>query len=142
MQRAQVAPTGRAHRQRPQAVCTGRTHRQSPQAARTGSAHSQRPGLAHRRHPGSAHGHCTQAARTQAAHRGSALDHKSREHEIGAGPTKIGQERQSWAEPHGRVQTHGPTPIVMTVGKRCKQLGLIDQVAEFERALEGMIQGL
>ena len=49
---------------------------------------------------------------------GSSLNHMLREHEIGAclGLTdKIGQEGLSWAELHGRVQTHGPTPTVMTV---------------------------
>ena len=49
---------------------------------------------------------------------GSALNHRPREHEIGAGPgltDQIGQEGLSWAKLHGRVQTHGPTPTVMTV---------------------------
>ena len=50
---------------------------------------------------------------------GSALIHKTREHEIGAGPgltNQIGQEGLSWVELHGRVKTHGPTLTVMTVG--------------------------
>ena len=57
---------------------------------------------------------------------GSALSHRPREQEIGAGlglTDQIGQEVLSWAELHGRVQTHGPTPIVMTVGRVANSWG-------------------
>ena len=57
---------------------------------------------------------------------GNALNHRPREHEIGArsGLTdQIGQEGLSWAKLHGRVQTHGPTPTVMTVGRVASSWG-------------------
>ena len=107
-------------------IFAGRTPRLRAQAAPIGNAQSAPIDGTQAVHTGSAHWQCTQAARTQVADMGSALNHKLRKHEIGAGPgltNQIGQEGLSWAEQHGRVKTHGLTPTVVTVGRVASSWG-------------------
>ena len=126
-QAARTAPTGSAHsadRQRAQrrqaAHIATAGSAQRPGPTRIGSAQANHTDNAHRQRPGSTPKLLTQAARVQAAHIGSVVSHRPRGQDTRAGlglTDQIGQEGLRWAELHGRVKTHGPTPTIMTVGR-------------------------